>query len=128
MDALAQLIGRDCVLWWQDTTGERCKTNGVLQRDGESARPYRVGYIDFGVDEAQHAHGANIFLSGRIELAVVSESDPGVALAMPKSLADARKEAKRLSNDHDDICIIRAWAPAADKVIAKVAVEVVVNA
>ena len=108
MDVLAQLIGRDCTLWWQDATGERCKTESALQRDGEGTRPYRVGYIDFGAEEVQRTHGVNIFLGGRIELTVTCESSPGVALARPKSSAEARTEANRLSTDYDDVCIARA--------------------
>jgi hypothetical protein len=108
MDVLAQLVGQDCTLWWQDATGERCKTESALQRGGEGARPYRVGYIDFGAEEVQRTHGANIFLAGRIELAVTRESNRGVALARPKSSAEARTEASRLSNDYDDVCIARA--------------------
>ncbi len=108
MDVLAQLIGQECALWWQDAAGERCKTQGALQRNGEGVRPYRVGYIDFRAEEVQRTHGANIFLAVRIELAVTRESNRGMALARPKSSAEARTEASRLSSDYDDVCIARA--------------------
>ncbi len=115
MDTLAQLIGRDCVLWWRDAAGERCKTEGILQHDCRKARPYQIGTIDFHAGEVLRIHGADICLSSPVELTVICESEPGVALVETKSLVDARREPKLLSDDHPDVCIVRTWTLAADE-------------
>jgi ParB/RepB/Spo0J family partition protein len=123
MDTLAHLIGRACVLWWRDAAGEQAKTDGVLQYDRRQARPYRVGTIDFEAGEALRTHGATIFLTTPIALAVVRESEPGVALAVAGSAADARREANRLSSEHPDVCIVRARTPAPEKATPQTAVD-----
>jgi ParB/RepB/Spo0J family partition protein len=123
MDTLAHLIGRNCVLWWRDAAGEQAKTDGVLQYDRRQARPYRVGTIDFDAGEALRSQGATIFLTTPIALAVVRESEPGVALAVAGSAAEARREANRLSGEHPDVCIVRARTPAPEKATPQAAVD-----